>query len=69
MTLNLIVPVGAVRVVIVDERVDSTNMWSISRSYILSPETYQRLTVPPMLWVGFQGSCRIHEYDAQCGEY
>jgi dTDP-4-dehydrorhamnose 3,5-epimerase len=58
MTLNLIVPVGAVRVVIVDERVDSTTCGQF-QEVILSPETYQRLTVPPMLWVGFQGIAGI----------
>ncbi len=54
MTLNLICPVGAVRVVVLQDREAAT----VLTDTILSPETeerYQRLTVPAMLWFGFQG--------------
>jgi dTDP-4-dehydrorhamnose 3,5-epimerase len=54
MTLNLIVPVGKIRFVIYDDRVDSDSFGKFQK-VILSKDNYQRLTVGPMLWVGFQG--------------
>ncbi len=54
MTLNLVVPIGAVRIVIVDQREGSLTCGQF-QEVILSPDNYQRLTVPPKLWVGFQG--------------
>ena len=48
MTLNLAVPVGEVKFVITDKK-------DHFEEYILSPQNYFRLTVPPKLWVAFQG--------------
>ncbi len=47
MTMNLIVPLGEVKFVMTDGK----NF----QEYILSRENYMRLTVPPMIWFGFQG--------------
>lgn len=58
MTLNLIVPVGAVRIVIVDQREESSTCGQF-QEVTLSPEMYQRVTIPPMVWVGFQGVADI----------
>ena len=52
MTLNFIVPNGKVRFVLFDDRENKTGRLS---SYILCREFHSRLTVPPMVWVGFQG--------------
>lgn len=54
MTMNLIVSIGEIKFVIYDE--EAQEFFSIS----LSPQNYSRLTVPPGLWVGFQG---ISEYN------
>jgi dTDP-4-dehydrorhamnose 3,5-epimerase len=55
MTLNLLVPAGEIRFVLLDERSDSPSLGKI-QSICLSPEkNYQRLTVPPGLWMAFQG--------------
>jgi dTDP-4-dehydrorhamnose 3,5-epimerase len=54
MVLNLVVSVGAVRFVLFDDRPDSTSFRKY-QEIILSRSNYQRLTVPPMLWMGFQG--------------
>ena len=52
MTLNLIVPLGEVRFVLFDDReILSTQFQEI----IISKNNYCRLTVPPMIWIGFQG--------------
>jgi len=50
MTLNLIVPIGSVKFVIIDDAIADNNIIEIE----LSLQNYQRLTVPPGLWVGFQ---------------
>lgn len=49
MTLNLVVPLGAIEFVIYDEK--TKEFFNI----VLSKENYQRLTVPPGLWMGFRG--------------
>ena len=54
MVLNLIVPEGAVRFVLFDDRPESTTFGKY-QEINLSRKNYQRLTVPPMLWIGFQG--------------
>jgi dTDP-4-dehydrorhamnose 3,5-epimerase len=54
MTLNLVVPCGDINFVIYDERPDSTTYGEINEIN-LSLQNYQRLTVPPMLWLGFKG--------------
>jgi len=54
MTLNLVVPSGAVLFVVYDDRTGSgtrDNFLCVE----ISPDNYQRLTVPPGLWVGFKG--------------
>lgn len=54
-TLNLIVPVGAIRFVIYDDRPNSQTYGQFE-TVTLSPEdNYQRLTVAPGLWMAFQG--------------
>ena len=52
MTLNLVVPVGEIKFVLFDDRdVSNTRFQEI----IISKDNYCRLTVPPMVWMGFQG--------------
>ena len=52
MVLNLVVPVGKIRFVLFDDRKISSGKF---QEVILSKENYCRLTVPPMIWMGFQG--------------
>jgi dTDP-4-dehydrorhamnose 3,5-epimerase len=54
MVLNLVVPIGRIRFVAFDDREGSETMGQFSE-IVLSRENYGRLTVPPKLWVGFQG--------------
>jgi len=53
MQLNLIVPIGRVKFVLFDDRNGVEN--SVFQEVFLSPENYLRLTIPPLIWVGFQG--------------
>ena len=55
MTLNLIVPVGAVRFVIYDDRENSNTTQKFQEVIISKERNYCRLTIPPMVWLGFQG--------------
>ena len=52
MTLNLIVPNGEIKFVLFDDRKENHGKF---QEVILSKKNYQRLTIPPMIWVGFQG--------------
>lgn len=54
MTLNLVVPIGKIKFVIYDGREGSKTRDDIFE-IVLSPDDYKRLTIPPNLWMGFQG--------------
>ena len=54
MTLNIIVPCGEIKFVLYDDRAGSpTNGRTFEVT--LSRRNYQRLTVPPKIWIAFQG--------------
>ena len=55
MLSNLVVPVGAVRVQLLDDREDSPSRgrWL---DVTLGESNYQRLTLPPGLWFAFAGA-------------
>lgn len=56
MTLNLVVPVGLVRFVIFENsEFGDIELNSEPIDVVLGSENYSRLTIPPGLWVGFQG--------------
>ena len=55
MPLNIVVPVGAIKFVIYDDRPGSPSNGAFYE-VCLSPSTnYQRLYVPPGLWMAFKG--------------
>lgn len=54
MTLNFVVPVGKIRIVIYDDREMSPTKGNFM-DVVLSVENYQRITIPPGLWVAFSG--------------
>ena len=47
--MNLVVPIGSVRFVFYDLEKN------IYREEMIGEQQYQRLTVPPKIWYGFQG--------------
>lgn len=56
MTLNLIVPIGLIKFVVFRSIKSRTaDLCSGPLELILGREKYSRLTIPPNLWVGFQG--------------
>ena len=54
MTLNLIVPLGEVLFVLYDPRLDSTSK-GIYNTFTISSEKYNRITIPPKIYLGFKG--------------
>ena len=54
MTLNIVVPIGAVRFVIYDDRENSSTKDQYY-NVVFSAENYARLSVAPGLWLAFQG--------------
>lgn len=52
MTLNLVVPIGLVKFVFIDDRKNTKGQ---IHQFILSKKNYCRLTVPPKFWMGFKG--------------
>ncbi len=54
MILNLVVPMGEVTFVIYDDK-DGSNSKENYFKVTLSQTNYQRLTVPPGLWLAFKG--------------
>ena len=54
MSLNYAVPFGKIKFVFFDDRPDSSTRGQTQELY-LGPETYQLVTVPPLVWNGFKG--------------
>jgi dTDP-4-dehydrorhamnose 3,5-epimerase len=54
MTLNFVVPVGKIRFVLYDDRDDSSTKYCFFE-IVLSQDNFQRLTIPPRIWVAFEG--------------
>lgn len=54
-TLNIVVPVGAIRFVIYDEREGSSTYGQFEDVVLSAKDNYKRLTVAPGLWMAFQG--------------
>lgn len=54
MTMNIIVPVGSIKFVLFDDRPNSSTNGEYFE-VIISEGNYIRLTVPPGVWMSFQG--------------
>lgn len=54
-TLNLVVPVGEIRFIVHDDRLGSSTYGQFADVCLSLLSNYARLTVPPGLWMAFQG--------------
>lgn len=52
-TQNLVVPIGRVRVVIFDDRSQSSTFGKLEHFELGRPDKYRLLTIPPCVWYGF----------------
>lgn len=55
MILNLVVPVGSIRFVMYDGRKGSST-YQTFMDVIVGSDNYARITVPPGVWMAFQGA-------------
>lgn len=55
MTLNLIVPIGTVRFVLTRNAADGAGERDFEEHMLCGETRYGRLTVPPGVWMAFQG--------------
>ncbi|MEG2340883.1 MAG: dTDP-4-dehydrorhamnose 3,5-epimerase family protein [Odoribacter sp.] len=55
MTLNLVCPVGKIRFVLYDDRLDSLTYGIFQEVVLSTGDNYARLTIPPGVWMGFEG--------------
>ena len=55
MILNLVVPLGSVRFILYEDRTESLSYNEFQEIVISRTENYCRLTIPPMVWMAFQG--------------
>jgi len=55
MVLNLVVPFGSIRFILYDDRQGSASINQFQQVTLSRGDNYCRLTVPPMVWAGFQG--------------
>ena len=53
MIMNLIVPLGSIRFILFDERIESASFGNY-QEIILSRSNYCRITIPPMIWFAFE---------------
>ena len=54
MILNVAAPVGRIRLVVYDARTESASYKKVDE-FILGPsDRYELITIPPMIWFGFQ---------------
>ncbi|MBH32688.1 MAG: dTDP-4-dehydrorhamnose 3,5-epimerase [Gammaproteobacteria bacterium] len=54
MTLNLLVPIGSVKFILVDDR-EKSKSYRNFQEIVLSSEQYFLLKVPPGIWFGMRG--------------
>lgn len=65
MTLNLAVPVGLIRIVVYDGRLNNLGK-NFIQAVSLGVDNYQLLTIPPGLWYAFQGCAPGSSLLANC---
>lgn len=54
ITQNLTVPIGRIRLVVYDDRDDSSTKGMVEEIILGRPDRYYLVHIPPMLWYGFQ---------------
>lgn len=65
-TQNLAVPVGRIRLVIYDDRLDSVTRGNLQIQELGRPDAYLRVQIPPGLWYGFRGISTETSLVANC---
>jgi dTDP-4-dehydrorhamnose 3,5-epimerase len=65
MTINYAVPVGAIKLVLFDDREDSKTRGEVQELFV-GDGNYFLVTVPPFVWNGFKGIAAPYSVVANC---
>lgn len=65
MTINYAVPVGSIKLVLYDDRADSSTKGQVQEVFI-GEGNYALVTVPPKVWNGFKGIGSPYSVVANC---
>ena len=65
MILNYAVPIGQIKFVLYDDRLDSPTQGQIQEIF-LGPDNYNLVVVPPLVWNGFKGIGTVPALVANC---
>ena len=65
MTINYAVPVGAIKLVLFDDRAGSPTKGELQELF-LGDANYALVTVPPKIWNGFKGIAQPYSVVANC---
>jgi dTDP-4-dehydrorhamnose 3,5-epimerase len=65
MTINYAVPVGAIKLVLFDDRDDSKTRGEVQEVFV-GESNYSLVTVPPFVWNGFKGIATPYSVVANC---
>jgi dTDP-4-dehydrorhamnose 3,5-epimerase len=65
MTINYAIPVGAIKLVLFDDRQDSKTRGEVQELFV-GDGNYALVTVPPHVWNGFKGIASPYSVVANC---
>jgi dTDP-4-dehydrorhamnose 3,5-epimerase len=65
MTINYAIPVGAIKLVLFDDRQDSKTQGEVQELFV-GDGNYALVTVPPQVWNGFKGIASPYSVVANC---
>ena len=68
MTQRFAVPLGRIRLVVSDDRVDSPSKGQVEEIILGRPDRYYLICIPPMIWYGFQGISEMPALLANCSD-
>ena len=68
MMQRIVVPVGRIRLVFFDDRMNSSSKGEIEEIILGRPDKYYLICIPPMLWYGFQGISEVPALLANCSD-
>jgi dTDP-4-dehydrorhamnose 3,5-epimerase len=68
MTQNFAVPVGQIRLVIIDDDIHSPSKYVYEELILGRPDNYHLVRIPPLLWYGFQGLAETPSLLVNCSD-
>lgn len=69
MTQNFAIPKGKIRLVLYDSRASSPSHGVVDVHLIGRPDNYSLISIPPMIWYGFQGISEDTALVVNCADF